>query len=390
MTIALDENYFAVASEELLGYCGETNSRVIEFAGLENVRAQEYTLVLSYDDGECFETRINDGIVVLTAGIMRKAGVVEVQVLACNMQDDVYTVVRKSNILRLVIMPSLDDDAKPVPALEDCLRVLGRIEQCAAALTELGETLVDEQQQLNETQQEITQAQHRLMSQFAACLAQINAAVSEAQDCVLSIQQSASQIAVNKSSIGLQKRNLLKIGTTGYDDGNVVMTVGQGGELTLNGSTGASYLGIPITSGSDSDCIKHIPNGEYIICSNGFSKLAVCVIGYNFEQDGSRVERSLAWCEGSDVTFTVDDEFPYNYVELWLDTNTVFTDELVLPMIRYKGVTDASWEPFTPDIQTQVNSLDERVTYLEEHGTGSTYNETQTDTVTDAVEEVTQ
>ena len=275
MTIALDENYFAVASEELLGYCGETNSRVIEFAGLENVRAQEYTLVLSYDDGECFETRINDGSVVLTAGIMRKAGVVEVQVLACNMQDDVYTVVRKSNILRLVIMPSLDDDAKPVPALEDCLRVLGRIEQCAAALTELGETLVDEQQQLNETQQEITQAQHRLMSQFAACLAQINAAVSEAQDCVLSIQQSASQIAVNQSSIGLQKRNLLKIGTTGYDDGNVVMTVGQGGELTLNGSTGATYLGIPITSGSDSDCIKHIPNGEYIICSNGFSKLAV-------------------------------------------------------------------------------------------------------------------
>ncbi len=234
MTIVLDENYFAVASDDLLGYCGETNSRVIEFAGLDNVQAQMYSLVISYDDGECFETRIQDGVVALTAGLMRKAGDVDVQVYACDMQGDVYTVVKKSNILRLVIKPSLDADSKPVPALEDSLRILGKIEQCAAALTDLGETLVEQQQYLDTSQTQITQAQQRLMSQFTACLSQMNEAVQTAQECALSIQQSASQIAVNKSSTGLEKRNLLKIGTDGFDNGEVTMTVGQGGELTLN------------------------------------------------------------------------------------------------------------------------------------------------------------
>ena len=363
MTIVLDENYFAVASDDLLGYCGETNSRVIEFAGLDNVQAQMYSLVISYDDGECFETRIQDGVVALTAGLMRKAGDVDVQVYACDMQGDVYTVVKKSNILRLVIKPSLDADSKPVPALEDSLRILGKIEQCAAALTDLGETLVEQQQYLDTSQTQITQAQQRLMSQFTACLSQMNEAVQTAQECALSIQQSASQIAVNKSSTGLEKRNLLKIGTDGFDNGEVTMTVGQGGELTLNGTTGSTYTSIPLTSASSQDCIKHIPNGEYIICTNGFSKLAVCVIGYDLD-DGTLVQRSLAWCEGSDVSFTVDDEFPYNYVELWLDVDTTFDNDLILPMIRYKGVTDSSWEPFTPDLQTQIDDLRKQIESL--------------------------
>lgn len=363
MTIALDKEYFAVASETLLGYCGETNSRVIEFTGLDNVQAQMYSLVLSYDDGECYETRIENGIVVLTSGIMRRAGAVDVQVYACDMQGDEYTVVKKSNILRLVIKPSLDRGAKPIPTKADCLRILGKIEQCAEALTDLGETLIEEQQYLDRTQTQITQAQQQLMQQFAACLAQMNEAVETAQECALWIQQSASQIAVNRSSAGLEKRNLLKIGTRGFDNGEVAMTVGSGGELTLNGQTGNTYTSIPLTSDTALDNTKHIPNGEYIICTNGFSKLAVCVIGYDYE-GGHTVQRSLAWCQGSDVAFTVDDEFPYNYVELWLDVDTQFDDELILPMIRYKGVTDSSWEPFVPDLQMQINELREQIAHL--------------------------
>lgn len=341
MTISLDQDYFAVADEPLLGYCGENNSRVIEFVGLENAEADVYSLVLSYDDGECYETRIDGNVVVLTNGMMRRSGMVDVQVYACKVRGDEYTVVRKSNILQLLIKPSLDEHAKPVPTMADCLRVLDQIESCTGDLTKLSE----------------------LLAQY--------------------ISQLEEQVYINKSAIGLEKRNLLRIGTCGFDNGEVTMSVGENGELTLNGSTSELYVSVPLNSDSEYDLKKHIPNGRYILCSNGFSKLAVAVIGYDL-QNGQIVQRSLAWCDdGNDVEFTVDDEFEYNYVELYLDRDTSFDNELVLPMIRYAGISDSSWEPYKPDLQTQINELYELI-----GGGFSSYNETHADRITDSIKEV--
>lgn len=383
MTITLDEDYFAVASEALLGYCGEKNSREISFSGLDNITADMYSLVLSYDDGVSYEARIQNDTLALDNSLMRKAGPVDVQVYACNMQGDEYTVVRKSNILQLFIKPSLDDNAPPVPTIADCLRILGKIEQCAEELTELGDRLVDEQAYLDRTQQQITEAQRQLMQQFNICLLQMNAAVQTAQQCAQQIADSANQIMINKSATGLQKRNLLKIGTSGYDDGNVTVTVDAQGRLTVNGSTGSLYQSVPLTSDTAFDDKKHIPNGSYIICTNGFDKLAVVVTGYKYVE-GNIQQRSLAWCEGNDVSFTVDDEFPYNYVELYLDRETTFDSDLVLPMIRYQGVADNTWEPFTPDLKMRIDELSEKIDAL------SFYNETQADSISDSISEVIQ
>ena len=383
MTITLDEDYFAVASEALLGYCGEKNSREITFSGLDNIEAQAYSLLISYDDGVCYEARIENDKLTLDNSIMRKAGPVDVQVYACDMQGDEYTVVRKSNILQLFIKPSIEENAQPVPTVADCLRILAKIENCAEELAELGDRLVDEQSYLDLSQQQITEAQQQLMRQFNICIAQINAAVQTAEQCAESISESAEQIMINKSAIGLQKRNLLKIGTTGYDDGDVRVTVDEQGRLTVSGATDSLYKSVPLTDSYAYDNVKHIPNGNYIICTNGFDKLAVVVTGYKYE-DGHILERSLAWCEGSDVSFTVDDEFPYNYVELYLDRETTFDDDLVLPMIRYQGIENSSWEPFTPDLRMRIDELSQRINEL------NLYNETQTENITDNVREVTE
>ncbi len=381
MTITLDSDYFAVASEALLGYCGEKNSREITFEGLDSIEAQAYSLMLRYDDGVCYEARIDGDTLTLDSSLMRKPGPVDVQVYACDMQGDEYTVICKSNIIQLFIKPSIEENAQPVPSMQDCLRILGQIESIADELTELGEQLVDEQAYLDRTQQQITSAQQELMSAFSSCLAQMNEAVRTAQECAQSIADSAEQIMINRSAAGLQKRNLLRIGTSGFDDGNVRVTVDEQGRLTVNGETGSLYTSVPLTSDSAHDDIKHIPNGNYIICTNGFDKLAVVVTGYKYE-DGSILERSLAWCEGSDVSFTVDDEFPYNYVELYLDRQTQFDHELVLPMIRYQGIADSSWEPFTPDLKMRIDELSQRIDRL------SLYNETFSENITDSIQEV--
>lgn len=384
MTITLDEDYFAVADEPVLGYCGETNSRTVGFDGLDNASADIYSLVLSYDDGVCYETRIENSSVTLTGSIMRRSGCVDAQVLACNMQGDEYTVVKKSNILQLIIKPSLDENAQPVPAEADCLRILGKIEQLASELTSLEELLVNDQIVLEQSQRQLTDAQQRLMYKFTLCLSQINESVEEARDCVEQISQSAEQIYINKSADGLEKKNLLKIKNESFDNGSVTVTADDDGVMTINGTTGELYVGVPLTSSSAFEDKKHIPNGRYILCTNGFSKYAVYVIGYKYE-DGVLVQRSLASCnDGSDVEFVVDDEYDYNFVELWLDRNTTFTNEKVWVMIRYSGIADNSWEPYKPSLQEQINELGERIDSI------MPYNETQTDTVSDSVEEVTQ
>jgi hypothetical protein len=107
----------------------------------------------------------------------------------------------------------------------------------------------------------------------------------------------------------------------------------------------------------------------------------VYVTAYKYS-GGSTVYQTLASTDGSkQVSFTVDDEYDYNYVEIYADPNSTFDSFNIKPMIRYEGVADAQWEPFTPSLQQQIDQLKGLV------GTG--YNEVQSDTVIDEIEEVT-
>ena len=376
MTITLDEDYFAVASDALLGYFGETNSRTVEFVGLDNVQADSYSLVLSYDDGECFETRISNNSVTLTRGVMRKSGVVDVQIYACNISGDEYTVVKKSNILQLIIKPSLDESAPPVPSMADCLRLLDKVERCAAELAELTARLIEDQEYLEQTQ--------TLIMQY---ISQINAAMQTIRGYVSQIESTAQQIFINKSAIGLEKRNLLKIGSTGYNDGHLSMTVNGDGELILNGTSDApsySATEIPLCANDVYDDVKHIPNGTYILSNSTIPGVSAVVIGYRYTQQNTIEQQALAYCsDGSDVEFTVDDSYDFNCVTLDVAPVQTHHDSVIRPLIRYKGIIDSSWEPYKPDLQTQINELRAMIV------SGGGYNETQSEIFIDSVSEVT-
>lgn len=85
------------------------------------------------------------------------------------------------------------------------------------------------------------------------------------------------------------------------------------------------------------------------------------------------------------------------YYDLFVNDDTMaaesFNDDVtfdITPFLRLKELEDEPFEPYKPDLQTQITELTARVEALERGGGGGGYNETQVDTVTDAVEEVTQ
>ena len=357
MTITLDSQYFAAADDKLLGYCGENNARTVSFVGLGNVTADVYSLVLSYSDGVTYETRILENSVTLTSSMMRIAGNVDAQVLACCITDGEYTVVKKSNIIGLVIKPSIDESAKPVPALTDTLRMLDGLEQLSSSLADITESLVTEQEDIDSDITSLSQMQTTINERFTTCLNSITAAAQNVNALVSSIQDSADRIYINSTSIGMHKKNILKTDASTKQLYGVTMTVNSDGSVTLNGTNSDRYTSLVLSSDDAYDNVKHIPNGSYILCSNSIPGAAVVVMGYKYVND-ARVERSLAFCNSTaPVSFTVDDSYDYNYVEIYIDPEQTYTNKLVKPMIRLAGIANDDWEAYTPSLQEQIDEL---------------------------------
>ena len=383
MTITLDQQYFAVADDNLLGYRGETNARTIHFVGLDNAAADTYSVVFSYDDAVTYESMLLDDTLTLTSAIMRKAGKVDVQVYACNVSGDEYTVVKKSNILELEIKPSLDDNAPPVPSIADCLRLLTSLEQLAASLGNITDTIITEQTDISADHSSIQQMHNALTNRFNECMLAISSAASEVSSMVSQISASVSQIYLNKTSIGMSKKNMLKIGASDKRINGVAMTVGDDGAVTLNGTSNDEFTSFYLSSDEPFDFKKHIPNGSYILCSNSIPGLAVIVTGYKYV-NGELVNRTLAYCDdATPVSFTVNDDYDYNYVELYIDPQISFTQKKVHAMIRDSRITDPDWEAFRPSLQEQIDELRDLISG------SSAYNEVRTESFTDNVQEVT-
>ena len=363
MTITLDESYFAVADDDRLGCCGEINARELVLEGLENASADRYSMLFTYPDGVTFESTVEQGRVELTSSVMRMSGTVYAQVIACRVEGDSYVVVKKSNIIRLEIAPSLDEDAQPFPNPDDSLRILDRVISTADDLAEVSNAIIDRQEQLNDYQEEITTDQAELNARFISCLNSINQAVATAEALEQISRQNAGQILINKTAAGLEKKNLFRTLTTGATVGGVTLTVNDDGSVTLNGDVPSdTNLSIALTGAEMYDSCKHIPNGNYILCSNSNTGVIVEVTGYQFEPDGI-LSRAYAFAHnGEEKSFVMNDEFPYNYVGLFLESGSHFDNTVVRVMIKYQGIADSTWEPYVPSLQEQIDELRERGT----------------------------
>ena len=108
---------------------------------------------------------------------------------------------------------------------------------------------------------------------------------------------------------GLEKKNLFRTLTTGATVGGVTLTVNDDGSVTLNGDVPSdTNLSIALTGAEMYDSCKHIPNGNYILCSNSNTGVIVEVTGYQFEPDGI-LSRAYAFAHnGEEKSFVMNDE----------------------------------------------------------------------------------
>lgn len=118
MKITISENYTAYADNVLLGYMGETNTRVIEIDQPEVKGADTYRLRFEYSDKVFYDVPIEDGKVIITASLLREVGNIKSQWIATKADGDNHTLVAKSQIFELKIGDSISDDVAPIPTYE--------------------------------------------------------------------------------------------------------------------------------------------------------------------------------------------------------------------------------------------------------------------------------
>lgn len=143
MEITLNEKYNARSSSPSLGYVGETNARTIRFSGYETDGAQAYKMRLEYADRVSYEIDISDGTYTVEGSLLRMAGEVKAQILAYALDGKNYTLVKKSNVFKLKIKPSLEDVPVPIPTYEQSAGALEKVlasEASAASSAEKAET----------------------------------------------------------------------------------------------------------------------------------------------------------------------------------------------------------------------------------------------------------
>lgn len=128
MIISLNKDYKAkIIGDSTLGRVGEMQSRTVELQGYILNAANAYKLVFEYSDSVKFEVDISKGKYNVDASILRIPGQVNLQVIAINTNGDLYTYVKKSNVVQVKIGTSISDDVAPIPPYELSKSIADRV-----------------------------------------------------------------------------------------------------------------------------------------------------------------------------------------------------------------------------------------------------------------------
>ena len=265
------------------------------------------------------------------------------------------------------------------------------------------------------------------------------------------------QVNVNRNDIGMTQVNILPVPDgeweTNYksipstmelsvsgDKLNGVITVSVDGTAPNSEPGPYAQYNRDLTPHAAADSIGIIKPGTYLLSLGGSDSVA----DMPWQLPGTdtwypRIEADVyhdnTWdeyktkCFGEPAEVVVPENFTSVTIKLYLNFD-YFTDVSasceLFPFLRLKELQDEPFEPYKPDLQTQITELTARVEALERGGGGGgvtlitrsfdsngtydaaddnadgyyrvdvdvpedpDYNETQTDAVTDAVEEVTQ
>lgn len=178
-----------------------------------------------------------------------------------------------------------------------------------------------------------------------------------------------SQSVLNKSSLGLQRKNLLKnecfdaviksedlernISCKVQDDGSMVFNGTNPKQPTIfywNIANGAVNRNDAYNNGSN---LRWIKPGKYIV-SGGSANISIQMrVSNNPDSEGDTLGMR---CYTEEVVVDIPDK-PYVWARIYIDATDNINNEVVRPMFRPFEIPDSTYEPYTPDLQEQINEI---------------------------------
>lgn len=197
MTIIVSPNGYTVNSKpSIIGYVGETDTRMITIDYPNVPTADIYRIRFEYLDGVIYDVPINDGIILLRSSVLRLAGKVRCQWMASKSVGESYTLVAKSNIFILKIGESIGGDISPVPTYEMVIDILDEIKLQLGICTE----------QANLAITNATNAKTYANNANASALASENSAKNATSSETTALEQ--SKIAIKNAEISTEQAKI--------------------------------------------------------------------------------------------------------------------------------------------------------------------------------------
>ena len=158
-----------------------------------------------------------------------------------------------------------------------------------------------------------------------------------------------NNIALNLSSIGMSKKNLLKVTGTTQEINKITFTVNDDKSISCTGTAKALtrlYIGT-----------IYLKNNRTYIFSGGVNS--------------NRTIQLISKKNGTTIYYVGNKEFKYNtqndigidvYITIGNGEDMSIGGNVFYPMVRYADITDNTYEPYQDDLQTQINNILARLT----------------------------
>lgn len=143
----------------------------------------------------------------------------------------------------------------------------------------------------------------------------------------------------------LGAKNLLENNVVDNTVGNVTITKNLDGSLTIDGTLINNNIVCwnmqsgAVSTDTQNDMVKHIPNGIYI-SSGSVNGISIQIMGTN--TSGTSGIATILQGNGK---FTIDNTYAYNYARILVNAGT-YDNVTIYPMIRVAEDTDSTYQPY--------------------------------------------
>lgn len=185
--------------------------------------------------------------------------------------------------------------------------------------------------------------------------------------------EDTNALGIVKTTLGTECKNLLPVNCPTVTKNGVTLTPTEDGRINING---VSTIATAVTAYSNLrtgatdinlqyDRFQLLPPGDYIISGSGYPNVKIQICGMTSEETSSL--KVIEYATVNDKKITISDDYLYTWARLLLDNGVSqnYDNITIYPMIRRADITDGTYEPYKPSLQTQIDELKAQNTALE-------------------------